>query len=166
MLESTITLPATHISNPWTQSNRTHKTRNVASNSAYEPSSLLQRLRAYSNLTLKFGFTLLSLRVCAGSAIQRGQSIDTGQAAASIHRMHHSNERRVGGSKIGHAEEHVSAACTVLSPCYLLPPDAFSRHKLLAPGPTTCYQCPSRPPPSKEREKTAQNSPRKPCGSR
>jgi hypothetical protein len=35
----------------------------------YNP--LLPRLRAYSNLTLKFEFTLLSLRVCDGSAIQR-----------------------------------------------------------------------------------------------
>jgi hypothetical protein len=103
---------------------------------------------------------------CALGAPFNGQSVDTGQAAASIHRMHHSNERCVGGSKIGHAEEHVSAACTALSPCYLLPSDAFSRHKLLAPGPPTCYQCPSRPPPAKERGKTAQKSPRKPCGSR
>jgi hypothetical protein len=59
MLESTTTLPATHISNPWTKSKRTRETRNVASNSAYKPSSLLQRLRAYSHLTHKFGFTLL-----------------------------------------------------------------------------------------------------------
>ena len=53
---------------------------------------------------------------------------------APIHRMHHSNERPVGGAKIGHAEEPVSAAGTALSPCYLLPPHACSRHKLLAPG--------------------------------
>jgi hypothetical protein len=57
---------------------------------------------------------------------------DAGQAAASIHRMHHSNERPVGGSKAGYAEEPVSAADTVLSLYYLLPPHACSRHKLLA----------------------------------
>jgi hypothetical protein len=60
-------------------------------------------------------------------APDNGQAIETtdadaGQAAAPIHRTHHSNERPVGGAKIGHAEEPVSAAGTVLSPCYLLPP--------------------------------------------
>jgi hypothetical protein len=49
-------------------------------------------------------------------APDNGQAIDAGQAAASIHRMHHSNERPVGGAKIGHAEEPVSAAGTALSP--------------------------------------------------
>jgi hypothetical protein len=44
-----------------------------------------------------------------------------------IHRMHHSNERPVGGAKIGHAEEPVSAAGTVLSSYYLLPPRARAR---------------------------------------
>jgi hypothetical protein len=44
-------------------------------------------------------------------APDNGQAIDAGQAAASIHRMHHSNERPVGCAKIGHAEEPVSAAC-------------------------------------------------------
>jgi hypothetical protein len=83
-----------------------------------------------------------------------------------IHRMHHSNERPVGGTKIRHAEEPVSAAGTVLSLYYLLPPHACSRHKLLAPGPPTCCQCPSRPPPAGKRGKSVQNSPRMPCGSR
>ena len=100
-------------------------------------------------------------------APDNGQAIDAGQAAASIHRMHHSNERPVGGANTGHAEEPVSAAGTTLSPYYLLPPHACSRHKLLAPGPSTCYQCPSRPPPAKTRGKSVQNSPRMPCaGSR
>jgi hypothetical protein len=72
-------------------------------------------------------------------APDNGQAIDAGQAAASIHRMHHSNERPVGGAKIGHAEEPVSAAGRhpALSSYYLLPPHACSRHKLLAPGPPT-----------------------------
>jgi len=85
-------------------------------------------------------------------APDNGQAIDAGQAAAPIHRMHHSNERPVGGAKIGHAEEPVSAAGTALSPYYLLPPHACSRHKLLAPGPPSCSQCPSRPPPAKNEE--------------
>jgi hypothetical protein len=50
-----------------------------------------------------------------------------GQAAASIHRMHHSNERPVGGAKIWHAEGPVSAAGTALSPNYLLPPHVRAR---------------------------------------
>jgi hypothetical protein len=41
MLESTTTLLATHISNPWTESKRTHETRNVAS-AAAAPSRILQ----------------------------------------------------------------------------------------------------------------------------
>jgi hypothetical protein len=49
-------------------------------------------------------------------APDNGQAIDAGQAAAPIRRMHHSNERPVGGAKIGHAEEPVSAAGTALSP--------------------------------------------------
>jgi hypothetical protein len=100
-------------------------------------------------------------------APDNGQAIDAGQAAASIHRMHHSNERPVGVAKtVRHAEEPVSAAGTALSPYYLLPPHACSRHKLLAPGPPTRYQCPSLPPPAKKRGKSVQNSPRMPCGSR
>jgi hypothetical protein len=96
-----------------------------------------------------------------------GQAIDAGQAAASIHRMHHSNERPVGGAKIGHAEGPASAAGTVLSPCYILPPHACSRHKLLAPGPPTCYHSvPPDHPRRKKRGNSVQNSPRMPCGSR
>ena len=89
---------------------------------------------------------------------------DNGQAIDAGHRMHHSNERPVGGAKIGHAEEPVSAAGTAPSPYYLLPPHACSRHKLLAPGPPSCSQCPSRPPQAKERGKSVQNSPSTPPG--
>jgi hypothetical protein len=53
-----------------------------------------------------------------------GQALGSGQAAASIHRIHHSNERPVGGAKAGHAEEPVPAAGTALSPYYLSPPHA------------------------------------------
>jgi hypothetical protein len=70
-------------------------------------------------------------------APDNGQAVDAGQAAARIHRMHHSNEneRPVGGAKIGHAEEPASAAGAALSPYYLLPPHAAcSRHKLLPPA--------------------------------
>ena len=79
-------------------------------------------------------------------APDNSQAIDAGQVAASIHRMHHSNERPVGGAKSGHAEESVSAAGTALSQYYLLPPHACSRVKLLAPGPPTCYPGTSVPP--------------------
>jgi hypothetical protein len=96
-----------------------------------------------------------------------GQAIGSGQAAASIHRIHHSNERPVGGAKIGHAEEPLSAAGTALSPYYLSPPHACWRRKLLASvRAPTCSECPSRPPPAKERGKTAHSSPSMPCGSR
>jgi hypothetical protein len=50
-------------------------------------------------------------------APDNGQAIDAGQAAASIHRMHHSNERPVGVAKTGHAEGPASAAGTVPSVC-------------------------------------------------
>jgi hypothetical protein len=60
MLESTTTLPATAITNPWMQSKIMRETWIWASGSVYKPSPLLQRLRAYSHLTHKFGFTLLS----------------------------------------------------------------------------------------------------------
>jgi hypothetical protein len=93
-------------------------------------------------------------------APDNGQAIDAGQAAAPIHRIHHPNERPVGGAKTGHAEEPASpAAGTALSPCYLLPPHACSRHKLLAPGPPSCSQCPSRPTPAKKRGKSVHYSP-------
>jgi hypothetical protein len=76
MPESTTAVLATHISNPWRSHGPNPKERTkpetwhriVLTN---PPSPLLQRLRAYSIPTLKFGFALLSLRVCAGSAIQR-----------------------------------------------------------------------------------------------
>jgi hypothetical protein len=41
--------------------------------------------------------------------------------------MHHPNERPVGGTKTGHAEEPVSAGGTALSLYHLLPPHACSR---------------------------------------
>jgi hypothetical protein len=102
-------------------------------------------------------------------APDNGQAIDAGQAAAPIHRIHHSNERPVGSgsAKIGHAEEPASAAGTALSPYYLSPPHACWRHKLLArQGADVLTQCPSRPPPAKERGKTAHYSPGMPYGSR
>jgi hypothetical protein len=40
-----------------------------------------------------------------------------------------------------------------------LPPHAYSRHKLLAPGLPSCSQCPSRPPPAKKRGKSVHYSP-------
>ena len=91
---------------------------------------------------------------CALGAPFNGQSIDTGQAAASIHRMHmhHSNERPVGVAKTGHAEEPVSAACTALSPCYLPPSDACSRHKLLASGRRRAHSVPPDHPKQKNEE--------------
>ena len=93
---------------------------------------------------------------CALGAPFNGQSIDTGQAAASIHRMHHSNERPVGVAKTGHAEEPVSAACTVLGVYYLppLPPsDACSRHKLSTPGRRRVHSVPPDHPQRKNEEK-------------
>jgi hypothetical protein len=125
----------------------------------------VQRLRAYSHLTHKFGFTLLTRAPGPEpEAPHNAKAIGSGQAAAPIHRIHQSNERPVGGAKIGHAEEPVSAAGNALNPYYLLPPHACWRHKLLAPGPPPCSQCPSLPPPAKEREKTAHCSPSMPYG--
>ena len=89
---------------------------------------------------------------CALGAPFNGQSIDTGQAAASIHRMHHSNERPVGVAKIGHAEGPASAACTALSVCYLPPSDACSRHKLLASGRRRAHSVPPDHPKRKNEE--------------
>jgi hypothetical protein len=60
-------------------------------------------------------------------APDNGQAIDAGQAAASIHRMHHSNERPVGGAKIWHAEVPVSAAGTALSRPYRVLPTTTAR---------------------------------------
>jgi hypothetical protein len=90
---------------------------------------------------------------CALGAPFNGQSTDTGQAAASIHRMHHSNERPVGVAKIGHAEEPVSAACTALGVCYLPPSGACARHKLLAPGRRRAHSVPLDHPQRKNEEK-------------
>jgi hypothetical protein len=91
-------------------------------------SPLLQRLRPYSHLTHT---SLDSRRSAIGpepEAPDNGQAIDAGQAAASIYRMHHANERPVGGTKIGRVRIPVSADGTVLSLDYLLPPHACSRH--------------------------------------
>jgi hypothetical protein len=60
----------------------------------------------------------------------------------------------------------LAPAALIPSPCYLLPPHACSRHKLLAPGPPSCSQCPSRPLPAKKREKSVHYSPSMPCGFR
>jgi hypothetical protein len=140
MLESPITLPVTPISNPWMQSKSMRKTRNVALSSAYF-TNLFRCCSAFAHTPTSP--TSLDSRCSAigpePEAPDNGQVIDAGQAAASIHRMHHSNERPVGGAKIGHAEEPVSADGTALSPYYLLPPHACSRHILLVPGPPTGY---------------------------
>ena len=101
---------------------------------------------------------------CALGAPFNGQSIDAGQAAAPIHRIHHSNEHSVGCANIGRVRIPVSAACTVLGVYYLPPSGACSRHKQItgvrAP---TCSQCPSLPPQAKERGKSVQNSPSTPA---
>jgi hypothetical protein len=101
-------------------------------------------------------------------APDNGQAIDAGQAAASIHRMHHSNGRPVGVAEIGRSEEPVSAACTALGVYHLPPSDACSRHKLSTSGRRRAHSVPpdSRLPQAKERGKSVQNSPRMPCGSR
>jgi hypothetical protein len=69
------------------------------------------------------------------------------------------NKRPFDGAKIGHTEDPVSAAGTAPSPYYILPPHACSRHKLLAPGPLSCSQCPSRPPPAKKKRKIGPEKP-------
>jgi hypothetical protein len=51
----------------------------------------------------------------------------SGQAAALIHRIRHSNEHLVGAADIGRVRMPVSAACAVLGPCYLSPPHACWR---------------------------------------
>jgi hypothetical protein len=148
MLESTITLIATAITNPWSnpkacarpgsghQAVLTNPVRccNAFAHTSTSPTSLDSRCSSIGP---------------EPEAPDNGQAIDAGQAAASIHRMHHANEHHVGSAKIGRVRIPVSAAGTVLSLDYLFPPHAFSRHKLLAPGPPTCYQCLSRPPPAK-----------------
>ena len=111
-----------------------------------------------------------SSRRLAGAALFSGRFLPGAgtssyfRPAAVFHRHHHSNEHPVGGTKIRHAEEPVSAAGTALRSYYLWPSHACSRHKLLAPGPPSCSQCPSRPPQAKERGKSVQNSPSTPPG--
>jgi hypothetical protein len=78
---------------------------------------------------------------CEPGASYNGQAIGSGQAAAPIHRIHGSNEHPVGGTKIRHAEEPVSAAGTALRSYYQLPPHACSRHKLLASGRQRAHSC-------------------------
>jgi hypothetical protein len=57
-------------------------------------------------------------------APHNGQAIGSGQVAAQIHRIHHSNEHPVGGANIGRVRISVSAACAVLGSCCLSPPHA------------------------------------------
>jgi hypothetical protein len=92
-------------------------------------------------------------------ASHNGQVIGSGQAAAPIHRMHHSNKHPVGSTKIRHAEEPAPAAGTALRAYYLLPPHACWRHKLLAPGLPPCSQCPSPPSPSERTRKIGPEQP-------
>jgi hypothetical protein len=85
-------------------------------------------------------------------APDNGQAIDAGQAAASIHRMHHPNERPVGVAKTGNAEGPIPAACTALGVHYLPPSGACSRHKLLVSGRRRAHrQCLSLPTTPSER---------------
>jgi hypothetical protein len=71
---------------------------------------------------------------CEPEAPHNGQVIGAGQAAAPIHRIHHSNGHSVGCANIGRVRIPVSAACTVLGVYYLPPSDACSRHKFSACG--------------------------------
>jgi hypothetical protein len=137
MLESTTTLPATHISNPWTQSKRTRETRNVASNSAY--SNPVGCCSAFAHIlsthpTLWIRAAQPSVGCASRGRRTTSRPLMRADTRPYIHRNHHSNEHPVGGTKIRHAEEPVSAAGTALRSCYLWPSHACSRHKLLAPG--------------------------------
>ena len=127
MLESTTTLPAAAISSPWIQSKRTHETRNVASGSAYTNPIRCCNAFAHTSTSPSSLDSRCSAIGPEPEAPDNGQAIDAGQAAASIHRMHHSNERPVGVAKIGHAEEPISAACTALAVHYLLPSTTIGR---------------------------------------
>jgi hypothetical protein len=167
MPESTTTPPDTHISNPWTQSKRTRETRYVASRAWHRMVSTNPAHCCSAFAHTPTPPTSLDSRCSAPGpepeAPHNGQAIGSGQAAAPIHRIPHPNERPVGGAKIGHAEEPASAAGTALSAYYLLPPYTCWRYTLLAPGPPPCSQCPSRPPPSKKRGKSAHYSPHVIC---
>jgi hypothetical protein len=98
---------------------------------------------------------------CEPEASHNGQAIDAGQAAAPIHRIHHSNEHPVGCANIGRVRIPVSAACTALGAYahYLPPPDACSRHKcLLASGRRRAHSVPPDHPKrknEKNRSRTA-----------
>jgi hypothetical protein len=100
MLESTAILPATHISSPWMQYKIMRETWVVASNSAYCLLTHLVRCCSAFAHTPTSPTSLESrcpaLRPEPGAS-NDGQAIGSGQAAASIHRIHHSNERPVGG---------------------------------------------------------------------
>jgi hypothetical protein len=89
---------------------------------------------------------------CALEAPFNGQSIDAGQAAAPIHRIHHSNEHSVGCANIGRVRIPVSATCTVLGVYYLPQPGACSRHKLLASGRRRAHSVPPDHPKRKNEE--------------
>jgi hypothetical protein len=102
---------------------------------------------------------------CALGAPFNGQSIDAGQAAAPIHRIHHSNEHPVGCANIGRVRIPVSAACTVLGVYYLPPSPTRARViNYWRQGADVLTQCPYRPPQAKERGKSVQNSPSTPPG--
>jgi hypothetical protein len=80
-------------------------------------------------------------------APDNGQAIDAGQAAAPIHRMHHSNEHPIGGAKIWHTEEPVCISCwhrpqRILSMHRHRKPHACWRHKLLASGRQRAHSVP------------------------
>jgi hypothetical protein len=89
---------------------------------------------------------------CEPEASHNGQAIGAGQAAAPIHRIHHSNEHSVGCANIGRVRIPVSAACTVLGAYYLSPSDACSRHKLLASGRRRAHSVPPDHPKRKNEE--------------
>ena len=89
---------------------------------------------------------------CEPEASHNGQAIGAGQAAAPIHRIHHSNEHSVGCANIDRVRIPVSAVCAVLGVYYLPPPGACSRHKLTRVRAPTCSQCPSPDHPKRKNE--------------
>ena len=93
-----------------------------------------------------FGCALGAPFGCALGAPFNGQSIDAGQAAAPIHRIHHSNEHPVGCANIGRVRIPVSAACTALGAYYLSPSDACPRYKWLSSGRQRAHSVPPSHP--------------------
>jgi hypothetical protein len=128
MLESSITLVASASSDPWMQSKIMPETWIrlcpvrcclAIAHTPISPPSLNSRCSAFG---------------CALGAPFNGQAIDAGRHAAVFYRNRHLNEHPLGGTKIRHAEEPVSAAGAALRSHCLWPSHACSRHKLLAPG--------------------------------